>query len=151
MARRNRTYYLDPANWTEEDGSELRSEIEELGLIFTKDAAVGEGAGGAGFETIIEFVVSSVAVNMLSSLLYDIAKRAWRRKPKRNEGPERLQHYRIVVHYGDRLVSIELRRPFDEIEVVIKEELPLILKCNYRHAYYNDGWRITSKDTRRPT
>lgn len=130
-------YYLGSAEWDDSDAVALKKDIEQLGFQFDEKAAIGEGAGGAGFETIIEVVMTPLAVGLLINLLYDLAKRAVKRKPKDKGGPEKLKRYRLVVHYDNKIISIDLKQPPENIEIAIKDELPQFASKSFWRADQN--------------
>lgn len=143
-------YYIhSPDDWQIADSVAIKAEMERLHFQASKDAAVGEGAGGAGFETVVEVVLSGVAINLLASAIYDIAKYLWAKRPtekKLPEGlPEKLDAYRLVVHVEagelNTIIGVDLRSDLKDIETAVTINLENKLKDKPTRAYQNgDNW-----------
>ena len=77
-------YYIhSPEHWNREDLVELTNTLDKS---YDQDvaAARGEGAGGAGFDTIVEFLFTNpIATSVLGAIVYDIAKKLISNLPKK--------------------------------------------------------------------
>lgn len=126
-------YYFvhSPGDWSEDELRQIRADIETLGFSDDRRAAIGEGAGGAGFETVIELVILPVATGLISAWLWDLISKTKDREPSRKklpkDLPERLDRYRLVVHVGDpdkqTIISIDLRQDARQTEIAVKQKL----------------------------
>lgn len=137
-------YYLNAASWGEDDAVAIKKDIEGLGFRFDVKAAIGEGSGGAGFETVIEVVLGQVGVGLLTNIIYDLVKKAVRYRPKHNNGPAELQGYQLLIHYDGKIIGIDLKQPPEHIEVAIKDELLKFVGKDFWRAYqHGDSWDVT--------
>ncbi len=133
-----RSYYIhQPEYWSEEDIDEIRTVLDANYSSDVK-AARGEGAGGAGFDTVVEFVLP-VASSVLASVIYDIVKLLVKRRPKkRPKAPEGVpSSYRLVIHTDDGILGINLDSDMQDIEIALSDVPDLSNDENASRAYQN--------------
>lgn len=148
-----RLYYIhSPNDWSQADVIAIREEMERLQFQEGVEAAKGEGAGGAGFETVVEVVLNNpIVTGLISTTIFEIAKYLWTKRPTKKklpEGlPERLDAYRLVVHVEnenhDTIIGIDLKAELKDIETAVTVKLEDKLKQNPSRIYQNgDDWDI---------
>lgn len=134
------TYYIhQPEHWSEEDIDEIRTVLDANYNSDVK-AARGEGAGGAGFDTIVEFVFTNPIVSgVLAAAIYDIAKLLVKRRPKKQpKAPEGVpSSYRLVIHTNDGILGINLDSDMRDIEIALSDTPDLSSDENASRAYQN--------------
>lgn len=109
-------YYLhSQESWSESDAQEIRGYLNSLSFIESPEAAIGEGAGGPGWETIIEVVLQISATASLGEQIWRLARflRNKRPKPKAPEGQTEI--YKMVVHFNTTIISLNLLDDEDSI------------------------------------
>lgn len=126
--------------------------MARLDIRESRDAAIGEGAGGTGFETVIEVALSNpITAGLISSTIFEIAKYLWGKRPSQKqlpkELPEKLDSYRLVVHIENSelntIVGIDLKSDIKDIETAVTVKLEDKLKDKPTRAYQNrDDWDI---------
>jgi len=146
----NGYYFIhSPSDWSDADRSEIESDIETLGFTHDRRAAVGEGAGGASFETIIELVILPIATGLVSAYIYDLVKKVINKRPTIKELPpglpKTLDRFRLVVHIEDAgkqtIISIDLKTDPEQLELAIKNKLDDKLKEHpTRFELNGDDW-----------
>jgi hypothetical protein len=137
-----------PSNWDKKDVESIRSSLEEFGFSKNEKAAIGEGVGGAGFETIIELLIVGISSSVLANLLYDITKTLIFKKPKKKDLPPNLPKevgsYRLVVHYfkekNDTIIGLDLNSKLEDIEISLKDLEVKLRKRPWR--IYQNGKKL---------
>lgn len=133
-------YYIhQPEHWPEEDINEIRAVLD---ASYSSDikAARGEGAGGAGFDTIVEFVFTNpITSGVLAAAIYDVAKLLIKRRPKKQpKAPEGVpSSYRLVIHINDGILSINLDTSMQDIEIALSNIPDLSRDKDASRAYQN--------------
>lgn len=141
---RGQYYIHSPEHWNHEDLVELTNTLDKS---YDQDvaAALGEGAGGAGFDTIVEFLLTNpIATSVLGAIVYDIAKKLMsnlpKKRPKVPEGVPAM--YKLVVHTNDGIIVINLDGDIKDIEMAIKN-MPDLAKEDKSRAYQNGkNWDV---------
>lgn len=138
----NSLYYIhNPEYWKKNDLKDITTEIEALGLKNSVDAAIGEGAGGSGFETVVEVLINHpISSGVISTIIWELTKQLWKRRPKKKEIPQNIpQNYRLVIHTEDgKIIGINLDDELSEIEIAIKRLPELSKRQQFHRAYQND-------------
>lgn len=140
-------YYLhNTEHWNENDLEEITKGIESLELKNSVDAAIGEGAGGSGFETVVEVLLfHPISSGVISTIIWELTKLLWKRRPKKKEIPQDIpQNYRLVVHTKDgTIIGINLDDELSEIEIAIKRLPELSRNKKFNRAYQSgDEWQL---------
>ena len=139
------SYYIhNPERWHEKDFSALEGSLNKE-YKFDVAAARGEGAGGAGFDTIVEFLFTNpISTSILGAVIYDIAKKFVHKPPKNRPAvPEGVPSTcKLVVHTNEGIIAINLDSNIKDIEIAMSK-VPDLAKENKSRAYQNgDDWDV---------
>lgn len=146
-------FYLNPDSWEKTELNAIRTDFTELQFEESIDAAIGTGAGGTGFETVIEILLNNqLAAGVLSGLLVEVVKVLWKHRPKKKKLPPTLAErnfnvYELIVHlpgHGNPIVIINLNETIENTEKSI-DKLENIIKDNpnaSRVIQNKDKWNV---------
>lgn len=135
-----------PENWSKKDLDEIEDDLSQLGFSSNIDAAIGESAGGHGFDDVIELLLSDpISSGIIATMIWEAAKKLWSIRPKTKKGlPSGIKaRYRLVVHTSDgSIISINLSDKIEDIEIALKS-LPENIDIKTLHLYQNGkNWEI---------
>lgn len=148
------THYYDKNNWNEQDRLSLRKIFEENGSVFSKRAALGEGAGGTGFETEIHILIdlalgvaSNIAWEILKTrglpLLKRLLKALEKITPRKKAIPKDLEgadSYRAILYIENIIVGIDLNSSEEDLEAALEELDTKIMKMRAKSGrLYQNG------------
>lgn len=125
-------------SWTPEDAQEIHEFLASSGFKESNDAAIGEGAGGLGWETVVEFVLSTSAVASLTEQIWRIIKFLKTKKPK-EKAPNGQEIYRAVFHTKHGRIAVDLTTPIEDLDVAINEKLSLKIIDGELHVFDQSG------------
>ncbi len=123
-------YYIHntrDGTWSHDDLTDISTHLQELGLTKSEKAAIGEGIGGAGWETIIEVTLQVSSVLGLADILWKITKYLGSKKPKQKAPQGHLDSYRLVVHYEDNIIGVDMAGDINDINIAINDNLKIAL------------------------
>lgn len=145
-------YFIhSPTDWHDEDINEIKAKLDKLGHIQDRSAAIGEGGGGAGFETVVELVLIPVATGLVSAAIWDVVKVLAKKRPRKKKLPsslpKQLDMYRLVVHIQNNdkhtIVSVNLKEDISSTETAVKVKLEKKLNTNpWRMDQRGDDWDV---------
>lgn len=140
QAAKNQLYFIHTPNesWDKDTLNELNEYFERIGFTESRDAAIGEGAGGPGWETVIEFVFNISAVASLTDQVWRITKYLKSKKPKK-KSPTGKEIYRAVFHTNFGRIAVDLTSASEDLEVAINKNLSLKVKEGDLHVYDQSG------------
>lgn len=117
-------------NFEKKDIELISNEFEKLDFTKSKEAAIGQGAGGSGSETIIEILVVVSSIAGLVDIIWRVSKFLLLRKPKNKMEIEK-QVYNLIVHNNNNsIININLDTDAKTLKKLIKTELKKELQLN---------------------
>lgn len=134
------TYFIHSAeeSWQPEDLRQIRDMLESFNFSESTEAAIGEGAGGPGWETIIELVLTASATGSLTEQLWRVVKFLKSKTPKA-KSPNGKEIYRAVFHTNYGRIAVDLTSPIEDLDIAINEKLTMKIENGELHVFDQNG------------
>lgn len=148
ITNKNNLYFLHtPEDWNDEDLRHIIKDLESISFKKSIDAAIGEGAGGSGFETMVEVLLyHPISSGIISTVIWEIVKLLWKRRPKKkkNISQDIPQDYRLMIHTSDgKIIGINLDDELSQIEIAVSNLPKATEDKDFIRAYQSDDdWQL---------
>ena len=145
-------HYYKEKDFSVENKNKLEDVFKKIDSKYTTKAAVGEGSGGSGFETIVEVLIQNpiiggiIAAGFYDTIRYLINKLKKIEFIKKKTPPEiaKKRSIRLTI-YSKLIIGIDIKQEYDAKKIVdeLKDEIPKAIKSKKTRMYYIEGkWKI---------
>lgn len=121
-------------SWHPEDLEEIQDKLGVMGFSPSNKAAIGEGGGGPGWETVIELVLNVSAIVGLTEQIWKVVKYLKSKKPK-EKAPNGREIYRVVFHTNHGQIGIDLTSSVKDLDIAINKNLKMYIENENLHVY----------------
>lgn len=139
-AHKSKYFLHDEDVWNRADRQEIDEYFTRLGFASSQDAAIGEGAGGPGWETVIEVILYVSGVAGLGEQIWKLSKFLRKKKPVIKAPGGQSEIYKLVVHIDTTIISINLLENENNIKEAARKLDNINLNVSPRLYQNKDSW-----------